>query len=61
MHQTSYVETPQQNVVVERKRQSVLNIACFLLFQANLPKSFWSFAILHAIFFIKSTSYCSFK
>ena len=50
MHQTSYVETPQQNVVVERKRQSVLNIACFLLFQANLPKSFWSFAILHAIF-----------
>ena len=52
VHQTSCVETPQQNVVIERKHQSILNIVCSLLFQANLPKSFWSFTISHTIFLL---------
>ena len=52
VHQTSCVETPQQNAIVERKHQSILNIARSLLFQGNLPKSFWSFAILHAVFLL---------
>src|SRR4051812_27101152 len=50
LHQTSCVETPQQNGRVERKHQTILNIARALLFQANLPKKFWSFAVQHAVF-----------
>ena len=50
IHQTSCVETPQQNGRVERKHQDILNIARALLFQANLPKKFWSFAVNHAVF-----------
>ncbi|KAK2416966.1 putative mitochondrial protein [Trifolium repens] len=52
IHQTSCVETPQQNGRVERKHQQILNIARALLFQAKLPKYFWSYAVLHAIFLI---------
>jgi hypothetical protein len=52
IHQTSCVETPQQNGRVERKHQHILNIASALLFQAKLLKHFWSFAVLHAIFLI---------
>jgi hypothetical protein len=29
-----------------------LNVARALLFQAHLPKNFWSYAVLHAVFFI---------
>ncbi|GAU40777.1 hypothetical protein TSUD_26570 [Trifolium subterraneum] len=51
-HQCSCVATPQQNGIVERKHQHILGIARALLFQANLPKIFWSHAVGHAIHII---------
>jgi hypothetical protein len=49
-HQTSCVESPQQNGRVERKHQHILNIGRALLIQSNLPKTFWSYAVSHAAY-----------
>jgi hypothetical protein len=52
IHQTSCVETPEQNGRVERKHQHLLNVGRALLFQANLPKIFWSYVVQHATYII---------
>lgn len=52
LHQRVFVETPQQNSVVERKHQHLLNVTRSLLFQANFPKVFWYHAVAHATFLI---------
>ena len=46
IHHSSCVNTPQKNGIAEIKNRHLLEVACTLMFQSNVPKHFWGEAIL---------------
>uniref|UniRef100_A0A2N9EW46 Integrase catalytic domain-containing protein n=1 Tax=Fagus sylvatica TaxID=28930 RepID=A0A2N9EW46_FAGSY len=52
IHQTSCVDTPQQNGVAERKNRHLLEVARSLLFAMHVPKSFWGDVVLIAAYLV---------
>lgn len=52
IHESSCISTPQQNGVAERKNGHLLNTTRALLFQGNVPKSYWGEAVLTATYMI---------
>ena len=55
LHQTSCPYTPQQNGVAERKNRHLMEVARSVMFQTNVPKRFWSDAVMTACYLINRT------
>lgn len=52
IHQSSCVDTPQQNRAVERKNRHLLEVARSLMFTTHVPKHIWGEAVLIAAYLI---------
>lgn len=55
MQHFSYVETPQQNSVVERRNQHLLNVTRAIYFHLRVPLIYKSECVLTTTFFINRT------
>ncbi|KAL5804087.1 hypothetical protein ACOSQ3_030887 [Xanthoceras sorbifolium] len=51
-HQSTCVDTPQQNGIAERKNRHLLEVARALMFSMNVPKYLWGEALLTAAYLI---------
>ena len=51
-HQYTYVTTPQQNGIAERKNKHLLEVAHAIMFSMNIPRYFWGEVILIASYLI---------
>ena len=56
VHQTSCVNTPYQNSIVERKHCHILNVARALMVQSHLTKIYWSYFVIHVAHIINMFS-----
>nr|KYP55559.1 Retrovirus-related Pol polyprotein from transposon TNT 1-94 [Cajanus cajan] len=52
IHESSCVNTPQQNGIAERKNKHLLDQTRALLFQSHVPKRFWGEPLLTATYLI---------
>lgn len=61
VHQTSYVDRPQQNGRAERKHRNILEMARSLRFQAGLPLQFWGDCVHTAVHITNRLPSCVLK
>ena len=52
VHQSSCVDTPQQNGVAEMKNRHILEVAHAIMFNMNIPKYLWGDVVLTATYLI---------
>lgn len=50
LHQLTAPRSPQQNGIVERKNQTVTEMACTMLQEAGMPPEFWGETVATAVF-----------
>ncbi|XP_060974307.1 retrovirus-related Pol polyprotein from transposon RE2 [Cannabis sativa] len=56
-HDFTCIETPEQNVVAERKHQHLLNVARALYFQSKVPIQYWTECLMTAETFIPTPAH----
>ena len=56
IHESSYVKTPQQNGITERKNEHLLDQTCAMICQNKIPKKCWGEVVLIALYLINRLS-----